>query len=111
MPIVFNALLTIPAKGLGQESALFAFWNDFYNTDQALAAFVWSLPPLQRTTEGECGPDVSPTELVPELTFGHVMAYGAIIQLHNSLARQGHPESVQKCFQAARGVMKRDDVR
>jgi len=82
------------------------FWVDFYCTDNALAAFIWSLPPLQRQTEGQFGPDVSPTELVPELTFGHVMAYGAVIQLHNPLAKVGHNESRQKCFQAARGVMR-----
>ncbi|KDQ21185.1 hypothetical protein BOTBODRAFT_194833 [Botryobasidium botryosum FD-172 SS1] len=82
------------------------FWLDFYCTDNALAAFIWSLPPLQRETQGLIGPDVSPTELVPELTFGHVMAYGAVIQLHNPLAKAGHDESRQKCFQAARGVMR-----
>ncbi|KDQ21148.1 hypothetical protein BOTBODRAFT_168482 [Botryobasidium botryosum FD-172 SS1] len=76
-------------------------WHDFHTTDRALAMFIGSLPPLQPHDNA----DIASLAVHPELVYAHVIANGAVIQLHNLLAKAGSSNSNDRCLEAAQAAM------
>lgn len=65
--------------------------------------FINTLPPLHPHDNA----DITALVVHPELVYAHVISHGAVIQLHNLLAKDGgSSNSYDRCLEAAQGAMK-----
>jgi len=83
-----------------------AYWDEFCRTDEAVSQFLRSLPPINDPRGLRIDLRAPLHNINPFIVVPSFLAYGAVIRLHDSLARSGDDYSRRKCFDAATFTVK-----
>ncbi|KDQ19094.1 hypothetical protein BOTBODRAFT_28587 [Botryobasidium botryosum FD-172 SS1] len=91
---------------IGAMSADPAYWDIFCRTDEAVVQFLYSLPSIH-DPRGLNDQLIVPLHGInPFIVVPRFLAYGAMIRLHDPLARLGQDKSRARCLEAATATVK-----
>jgi len=77
---------------------------EFKRTNNAIMRFIDTLPPIYDIEERRDQTTVPQAQINTMMVYVHTVALGAILQLHDGLARKGDEDSYAKCMGAAASI-------